>query len=139
MFPPSELEDDPFTGVQVQVAAAAFATQRFVAASQHAAPGLLYNAKSVILAHNHPSGDPKPSQEDIETTRLFSNTLAGLGIMIMDHIIIGKNDFASLKQMGIFPDDTKVREPKTKYLAVISNQNQNASSKAIKAINVQTR
>ena len=78
---------------------------------------LLYNAKSVILAHNHPSGDPKPSQEDIETTRLFSNALAGLDIMVMDHIVIGKNDFASLKQMGIFPDTAKVSEKRSVYHA----------------------
>ena len=76
---------------------------------------ILYNAKSVILAHNHPSGDPKPSQEDIETTRQFSNSLAGLGIMVMDHIIIGKNDFSSLKQMGILPEATKVGEKRSLY------------------------
>lgn len=78
---------------------------------------ILYNAKSVILAHNHPSGDPNPSQDDINTTRQFSSVLSGLGILVMDHIVIGKNGYASLKEMGVFPDAATVRDSQVKYRA----------------------
>lgn len=76
---------------------------------------LLYNAKSVILAHNHPSGDPHPSKEDIDTTRIISEILSGLGIAVMDHIVIGKNDFSSLKQMDMLPKSSKVSEKRNVY------------------------
>lgn len=59
------------------------------------------NAASMILLHNHPSGDPKPSQEDLRTTRRFFEAGHMLGIRLHDHIIIGKNSFVSL-----FADDT---------------------------------
>jgi len=78
---------------------------------------ILYNAKSVILAHNHPSGDPNPSQDDINTTRQFSSVLSGLGILVMDHIVIGKNGYASLKEMGVFPDAATVRDSQVRYRA----------------------
>lgn len=63
---------------------------------------LLANSNTVILAHNHPSGDPTPSREDREvTSRLFE---AGkiLGIEVLDHIIIGSNSkYVSFKEKGI--------------------------------------
>ena len=78
---------------------------------------ILYNAKSVILAHNHPSGDSNPSQDDIDTTKQFTSVLSGLGIMVMDHIVIGKNSYSSLKEMGIFPNASSIREDQVKYKA----------------------
>lgn len=54
------------------------------------------NAASMVLVHNHPSGDPKPSGEDIRTTRRFFEAGHMLGIRLHDHIIIGKNDFFSM-------------------------------------------
>lgn len=54
------------------------------------------NAASLVLVHNHPSGDPKPSAEDIRTTRRFFEAGHMLGIRLHDHIIIGKNSFLSL-------------------------------------------
>ncbi|MEA4890769.1 MAG: JAB domain-containing protein [Clostridiaceae bacterium] len=80
---------------------------------------ILYNAKSVILAHNHPSGDSNPSQDDINTTKQFTSVLSGLGIMVMDHIVIGKNSYSSLKEMGVFPDAGSIREDQVKYRAAI--------------------
>jgi len=61
------------------------------------------SSAAVILVHNHPSGDPQPSSEDLEiTTRLWD---AGkiLGIKILDHIIIGDNKYVSLKERKIIP------------------------------------
>lgn len=57
-------------------------------------------AASVILVHNHPSGDPSPSQEDIAITKRLVSAGEILGISVFDHIIIGKKRFASLKEFG---------------------------------------
>lgn len=64
-------------------------------------PALDEHAKSIILVHNHPSGDPHPSQEDILLTKeLFMGGLV-LGIEVLDHIIIGFDEHISLKEKGI--------------------------------------
>lgn len=55
-----------------------------------------------ILVHNHPSGDPTPSQEDIAITRKLVEAGKLLDIAILDHVIIGKGQFESLKERGIF-------------------------------------
>lgn len=59
---------------------------------------LKYPTSSVILAHNHPSGNPNPSVEDIKITKKLVNAGKILGIDVLDHIIIGDNEFRSLKQ-----------------------------------------
>lgn len=56
---------------------------------------------SIILVHNHPSGDPSPSQEDIEVTKRIVESGRILGIQVLDHIIIGDGRYASLKEIGI--------------------------------------
>lgn len=62
---------------------------------------ILTNASSIIIAHNHPSGDPTPSPEDIEVTRRLCEAGALLGVEILDHIIIGDNHaYYSLKEHG---------------------------------------
>ena len=61
---------------------------------------ILTNAASVVLAHNHPSGDPTPSPEDIELTKRLVEAGKLLDIAILDHIIIGAGKFASLKERG---------------------------------------
>lgn len=63
---------------------------------------LAESAAAVILAHNHPSGDPKPSQEDIEITKQITKAGEILGIQVLDHIVIGDNKFVSLKEKGLF-------------------------------------
>lgn len=60
-----------------------------------------HSAASVILAHNHPSGDPTPSQEDIGLTRKLIDAGKILEIPVLDHIIIGDNKYVSLKEKGI--------------------------------------
>lgn len=57
-------------------------------------------AASIIFAHNHPSTDPTPSKEDIEVTKLLSEGGAILGIKVMDHVIIGGDNWVSLKERG---------------------------------------
>lgn len=59
---------------------------------------LKYPTSAAILAHNHPSGNPNPSVKDIKSTKKLVNAGKILGIDILDHIIIGDNEFRSLKQ-----------------------------------------
>ncbi|MBP6986104.1 MAG: DNA repair protein RadC [Alphaproteobacteria bacterium] len=58
-------------------------------------------ASSFIMVHNHPSGDPKPSVEDIEMTKHLRNVSSQLGIMLHDHIIIAKNRHYSFRTEGL--------------------------------------
>lgn len=59
------------------------------------------SSNAVILIHNHPSGDPEPSNEDIQTTKRLCECGSVLGINVIDHVIIGDGNFVSLKQRGI--------------------------------------
>ena len=56
------------------------------------------SANSIILVHNHPSGDPQPSQEDIRATKQLIEAGNQIGIKVLDHIIIGDGIFVSLKE-----------------------------------------
>lgn len=58
------------------------------------------NASSLILVHNHPSGDPTPSKADIEMTERIQDACDTLGILIHDHVIVGKKDEYSFKSNG---------------------------------------
>ena len=60
---------------------------------------LLANAVSIILMHNHPSGDPKPSREDIEVTKRLVEAGKILGVQVLDHIVMG-DSYVSLKEKG---------------------------------------
>ena len=62
---------------------------------------LSLNATAVILVHNHPSGDPKPSQADIDMTNKVDVVLQSLDIKLHDHLIIGKEDIISFKSTGL--------------------------------------
>lgn len=57
---------------------------------------LLANAHAVILAHNHPSGDTMPSQQDLDVTRNLVEALSLLEIQLLDHLIIGYNNYHSI-------------------------------------------
>lgn len=58
------------------------------------------SAAAIIAVHNHPSGDPSPSSEDINTTKRLKEAGKFLGISLVDHIIIGKRGFVSLREQG---------------------------------------
>ncbi len=62
---------------------------------------ILSHASYVIVAHNHPSGDQTPSPEDINTTKRLIEAGKILGIELVDHIIVTKNKYVSLKELGI--------------------------------------
>lgn len=59
------------------------------------------NAASLILAHNHPSGDSKPSEEDIEITKQIINAGKILGIPVLDHLIIAHDKYFSFREKGL--------------------------------------
>jgi DNA repair protein RadC len=58
-------------------------------------------ASGIVLVHNHPSGDPEPSREDIETTTRLVNAGSILGIKVLDHVIIGNGRYISFKEQGL--------------------------------------
>nr|WP_255457356.1 DNA repair protein RadC [Sporosarcina sp. JAI121] len=61
---------------------------------------ILSNSSSIIIFHNHPSGNPVPSNEDIEVTKRLVKAGEIIGIDLMDHLIIGDDTFVSLKEKG---------------------------------------
>lgn len=64
---------------------------------------IVHSAASVILAHNHPSGDPEPSEDDLKITKKLVESGKILGIEVIDHIIIGKGntDYCSFREKGL--------------------------------------
>jgi DNA repair protein RadC len=64
-------------------------------------PAVLHNAAGIICFHNHPSGDTEPSKEDIKITERLVEAGEIMGIMIVDHIIIGDDEYTSLKDIGM--------------------------------------
>ena len=65
------------------------------------AEALRLGARGLIIAHNHPSGDPTPSDEDREVTRDFARTASGLGIRLHDHLIFAGGGCASFRALGL--------------------------------------
>lgn len=63
-------------------------------------PAILSNAASILVGHNHPSGLPEPSQEDIHVTRRLKEAGDMIGIELLDHIVMGDDSFVSLKDKG---------------------------------------
>ncbi len=78
------------------------------------APAIAHAAASVVLAHNHPSGDPDPSPEDLEVTWQLVESGRLLGIPVRDHIVIGDGRYISLLERGLVPGvgrEASVRSP----------------------------
>ena len=59
------------------------------------------SASAIVIAHNHPSGDPKPSQADIDMTTHLKDVCEGLGIVLHDHLVVGRKEVASFKLMNL--------------------------------------
>lgn len=62
---------------------------------------VLNSAAAIIICHNHPSGDPTPSKQDIDVTKLLHKNSVMMDIELLDHIIIGKDKYYSFKEKGI--------------------------------------
>jgi len=61
---------------------------------------LLASAAAVVMFHNHPSGDPQPSGEDVELTRRTVAAGELMGIRVVDHVVLGDGRYCSLKESG---------------------------------------
>ena len=64
-------------------------------------PAITDGAANIVVAHNHPSGDPSPSAEDIKITRKLIEAGKQIEIKVLDHLIIGSEDFVSLRESGL--------------------------------------
>lgn len=70
------------------------------------------SAAAVIVAHNHPSGDPQPSEHDVELTQRLVEAGRLLGIEVLDHLIVGRDGVVSLRAAGLITDQGRVRRPR---------------------------
>lgn len=77
------------------------AMQAFAEPSDVYKAAILANSRAIIVVHNHPSGDPRPSSEDIESTRRLRRAGEVLGIRLVDHIVVASDGFVSLQEQGL--------------------------------------
>ncbi len=61
-------------------------------------PAIAHSASAVLVAHNHPSGDPEPSAEDLALTRRLDKAARLLGFSLLDHLVVGRRGFVSLRE-----------------------------------------
>jgi len=66
-------------------------------------PAVRNYAAHIIVAHNHPSGEPDPSKDDLELTERLLEAGKILGIEVLDHIIVARNGYLSFKEKGLIP------------------------------------
>ena len=64
-------------------------------------PAVVEAAPHIVLVHNHPSGDPEPSRDDIKLTKDLTEVGELLGIELLDHVVIGSDGWVSIKQQGL--------------------------------------
>jgi DNA repair protein RadC len=67
------------------------------------AAAITARATAIVLAHNHPSGDPEPSAQDLSLTRQLFEAGRLLGIKVLDHVVVGDGTYASLMERGELP------------------------------------
>jgi DNA repair protein RadC len=65
-------------------------------------PALVANASALILMHNHPSGESAPSEADVKVTRELIRAGQILRVEVLDHIVVGRDEFKSLRELGYF-------------------------------------
>lgn len=76
-------------------------TESIVSAREIIREGVIYGAAAVIFLHNHPSGDPSPSVEDKRVTQKLETACEAADIKVLDHLIIGKDDYYSFADHGL--------------------------------------
>jgi DNA repair protein RadC len=74
------------------------------------APALQSKAAGIVLVHNHPSQDPEPSTQDVALTKLLLKSSPGLGIALLDHVVVVDQGFVSLRERGLFHPLTPHRQ-----------------------------
>jgi len=75
--------------------------QNFLEFRELLEPAITLPAAGIILAHNHPSGDCQPSRQDLEVTKQVAHGCKLMGIELIDHIVVSRNNYLSLKQEGL--------------------------------------
>ncbi len=65
------------------------------------AAAMAHDSRHVLMAHNHPSGDPEPSPEDLRTTRRVASALGALGIRLVDHLVLASDASVSFRARGL--------------------------------------
>ena len=65
------------------------------------ADALKHNARGVVMAHNHPSGDPMPSPADCEATRMLARALDPIGVRLLDHLVVTRTGVTSFRTLGL--------------------------------------
>lgn len=66
-------------------------------------PAVMHSAASIILVHNHPSGDTSPSNDDVQLTKRMVKAGEMMGIEVLDHVIVSERSFLSLKEKSLLP------------------------------------
>lgn len=79
-------------------------------------------AAAIIVAHNHPSGDPRPSDDDISVTRQLAAAAETMGIPLLDHVIVAGRRYISLKEHGLLVEPSVVSEDIKKDIAKRFNE-----------------
>jgi len=74
---------------------------------------IVANAHGLVLGHNHPSGSLDPSKSDIRTTKKLIYLGTMLGICVLDHVIVSRNGFRSMHEMGLIPTPSKRSDEKS--------------------------
>ncbi len=74
------------------------------------APALREAAAAILVVHNHPSGDPRPSREDHEVTRRLTRAGEILGVPLLDHVIVADRGFVSFADRGLLADQDPLRD-----------------------------
>lgn len=87
--------------IRWEIVSTGILTQTLVHPREVFYPAIRYLAASLILVHNHPSGDPTPSPQDYHLTRQLILASRSVSIPIIDHLIIAKNGYVSLKETGL--------------------------------------
>ncbi len=65
---------------------------------------ILSNASNIILAHNHPSGNPEPSRQDMDMTKRLAEAGRLLGIEVLDHVIVSDDRYFSFREEKLLPE-----------------------------------
>jgi len=85
----------------VETASVGTADHTFMAPRELFRSALLAGASAVVVAHNHPSGDADPSADDRQITRRLAQAGITLGVTLLDHLVIGDDDWTSLARLGV--------------------------------------
>ena len=70
-------------------------------------PAIRWSAAAVILVHNHPSGDPEPSADDLRITARLAEAGRVVGIEVLDHVVVGDGRYVSLRERGLLSGDAR--------------------------------